>query len=130
MHYTDHAKISARKFGGMPKDYMHLHKLMDSTKHHFPHYMHRVFSHNTWFVQVLDDLLGPTITNSDNQEISVRDILHAHLREDHSDVAPTIQDWLENLRLEPTEKGKRWVNRPDPKELYWLQQQKPNTENI
>lgn len=125
MHYYDHAKISARKFGGKPEDYVKLHKLMDSSKHQFPHFLHRIFSHNTWFIQVIDDLMGPVITNSEGKEVSVRDILHAHLREDHNGKCPTIQDWMDNIQLK--EGHSPWVNRPDPKELYWLKNQ--NTQN-
>lgn len=117
MHYLDHAKISARKFGGKPEDYVHLYRLIDSSKHHLPHWMHRIFSHNTWFVSVIDELVGPTITNSDGKQVSVRDILHEHLREDHDGKCPTIQDWTRCLKMDTTE---RWINRPDPKELHWL----------
>lgn len=129
MHYTDHAKISARKFGGKPEDYCYLHRLIDSSKHHFPHFMHRLFSHNTWFISVIDDLIGPTITNSNGSPVSVRDVLHEHLREDHDGKCPTIQDWMENIEVKA--KPNSWINSPSRKEIHWLKSQNTNekTEN-
>jgi hypothetical protein len=126
MHYSDHALLSVRKFGGQPEDYIQLHKLMDSSKHHFPNFMHRMFSHNTWFVSVVDELMGPTIKNSDGWDIPVRDILHEHMREDHNGHCPTILEWTENIDL----KGKTasWINRPDPKELHYLKNLKMQTD--
>ncbi len=119
MHYHDHARLSARKFGGKPEDYMTLHKLMDSSKHFFPSWQHRIFSHNTWFVMVVDELIGPHIINSNGKKVSVRDILHEHLKEDHNGKTPTPQDWLKTIRFETDE---MWVNRPDPRELEWLKE--------
>jgi hypothetical protein len=123
MHYNDHAKISARKFGGKSEDYIKLHKLMDSSKHHLPHWQHRAFSHNTWFVSVMDELIGPYITNSDGNQVSVRDILHEHLKEDHSGKVPTLQDWARNIKFEKME---GWENHPDAREMSWLKQKEEN----
>jgi hypothetical protein len=125
MNYHDHAKISARKFGGKPEDYIELHELLDSSKYHLPSWQHRAFSHNTWFISIVDKLYGPTIINSDGKEVSVRDILFEHLKEDHSGKVPTIADWAKNIKFEKME---GWENRPDARELSWLkekQEEKP-----
>lgn len=119
MHYYDHARLSVRKFGGVPEDYLELHRLMDSSKHHLPNAAHRAFSHNTWFIEILDNLMGPTITNSEGKDVPVRDILTEHLKEDHSGKIPTLQDWARVIKFDTKE---TWMNRPDPEKLRWLKE--------
>lgn len=108
--YIAHSESSVKKFGGKVEDYIKIHKLMDSSKFHQNLYTHRIFSHNTWFVEVLCELLGEYITNSDNKSVLVRDICYQHLEEDHGKV-PTIKDWCSIITLERSSKT-MWINNP------------------
>lgn len=129
MHYYDHALLSAKKFGCTVQDTLRLHKLMDSSKFFFPASQHRLFSHNTWFIQVLTELVGDTVTNSLNgQTLSVRDILYEHLREDHNGKTPSMQDWLACIRIEVPEQHRDWFNRPRASDRTLLGQIKSQTQ--
>lgn len=131
MHYYDHALLNAKKFDCAPEDTLRLHKLMDSSKFFFPSSQHRLFSHNTWFVQVLTELVGDTITNSLNgQPLSTRDILYEHLKEDHNGRTPSLQDWLECIQFNVPDKHKDWFNRPRESDKLLLKQIKAIPQNI
>lgn len=45
-----HAESSARRFGGVPKDYLEIHNIMDSSKAVFADNRHRALTHNSWFI--------------------------------------------------------------------------------
>ena len=113
MHYYDHALLSAKKFNCNISDTLHLHRLMDSSKHFFPASQHRLFSHNTWFIQVLTELVGDVIPNTNTgQSMSTRDILFEHCKEDHNGIVPSLQDWLTCVRFEIPQEHKTWFNNP------------------
>ena len=122
MHYYQHAELSAKKFNCNIEDTLKLHKIMDSSKNYHVHFTHRLFSHNTWFIQIVTDLIGDTIPNTKmGGYLSTRDILFEHLREDLNGECPTIKDWLNsfeslNIKLEAT----RWFNRPRKSDLELL----------
>ena len=46
-HPNVHAKSSAKKFGGKPEDYIHLHEWLDETKGWFGDSLHRMFRHHS-----------------------------------------------------------------------------------
>ena len=123
MHYTDHAKLSSVKYGCSEEDTLFLHKIMDSSKYHHVHYTHRMFSHNTWFVQVITELVGDTVLNSiTGEQMSTRDILFEHIREDLNGECPTIKDWLENIKFDVPAKNTRWINNPRNSDKELLKQ--------
>lgn len=96
-----HARNSVKMYGGSIKDYLPLHDWMDSTKAAYADFAHRAILHNTFGIFLGEQLFGTTITNSDGKEVSVRDILEMHVKEDTGGRIPTIQDWLKNLPAEP-----------------------------
>ncbi len=113
MHYYDHALLSAKKFNCNMADTLPLHRWMDSSKHFFPANQHRMFSHNTWFIQVLTELLGDVVLNTKTGEsMSTRDILFEHCKEDHNGIVPSLQDWLQCIRFEIPVEHKSWFNNP------------------
>ena len=93
-----HAKSSARKFGGQPEDYINIHNFMDSSKGAVASNMHRMLTHNSWFIAPdgpLEKAFGVFITNSEGKDISVRDIGEQHILEDFGHkFIPTVQDYL------------------------------------
>jgi hypothetical protein len=103
-----HAKNSARRYGGKPEDYLPIHNLMDSSKGSIGDNRHRALTHNSWFVSAggpLELIFGVVIKNSDNKEISVRDIGEQHILEDFGmRFIPTPQDYLQEMEI------KEWMN--------------------
>lgn len=96
-----HSQSSARRFGGIPEDYLPIHNLMDSSKGAIADNRHRVLTHTSWFLsEILEKIFGVTITNSDGRKISVRDIGEQHILEDFGGrFIPTAQDYIEKMEF-------------------------------
>ena len=98
-----HAKSSARRYGGVPEDYMDIHVFMDSSKGAIADNRHRALTHNAWFIMnVLPKVFGHTRVNSDGRTYSIRDIGEEHVAEDFGmKFIPSAQDWLEQIPFQP-----------------------------
>lgn len=92
-----HAESSARKFGGKPEDYQKIHDWFDATKEAWADFRHRALRHHSQGIFEAERQFGPTITNSEGQQVPVRLIGEQHVREDCGRI-PSIQDWLQNLQ--------------------------------
>ena len=97
-----HATSSARKFGGIPEDYIEIHNLLDSSKGTIADSRHRALTHTAWFVgTILEKIFGVTITNADGKKISVRDIGEQHVLEDFGGrFIPSAQDYLQEMDVQ------------------------------
>ncbi len=105
-----HAKNSARKWGGKPEDYQALHDFFDSSKAAMPDIRHRAILHSAFGIFVLERVFGTTITNSDGRAVCVRDIGEDHVIEDLGFI-PTMERWLKHMPIEDWMGGSR---RKDP----------------
>lgn len=94
-----HAQSSAKKWGGVPEDYIEIHNFMDSSKGAIADNRHRALTHNSWFLSVvLERVFGVTITNSDGRKVSVRDVGEQHVLEDFGGrFIPSAQDYLQEI---------------------------------
>jgi hypothetical protein len=103
-----HAMASAKKFGGVPEDYIEIHNLMDSSKGCIGDNRHRCITHNSWFISAdgpLERIFGVVIKNSDGKQVSVRDVGEQHILEDFGmRFIPTPQDYLQEMEMVP------WMN--------------------
>lgn len=101
-----HAVSSVKKFGGVPEDYLDIHRVMDSSKGAIPDNRHRALTHNSWFLStILERIFGYSIRNSAGKEVSVRDIGEQHILEDYANkFIPTAQDYLAEMEF------KDWMN--------------------
>lgn len=101
-----HALSSARRFGGVPEDYMDIHNLMDSSKSAMPDNRHRALTHNSWFIgTILERIFGATFVNSAGKTVSVRDVAEQHVLEDYGGrFIPTAQDFLQEIEY------REWMN--------------------
>lgn len=101
-----HAESSARRFGGIPEDYIEIHNLMDQSKGAIPDSRHRALTHTSWFLSVvLERIFGTVIENSDGKKVSVRDVGEQHILEDFGGrFIPTPQDYLEGMDM------KEWMH--------------------
>lgn len=95
-----HAESSVTKFGGQVKDYLEIHNFMDSSKAHIADHRHRALFHSAFGCFIVEKVFGITITNSDNKEISTRDIAEQHILEDLGFI-PTFQDYANCMTIEP-----------------------------
>lgn len=91
-----HAESSVRRWGGVPEDYLEVHKFLDSTKLHFETWQHRAILHNTFGVGICEQVFGDVIKNSEGKLVEVRYIAIRHIEEDCGFV-PTIKEWLHDL---------------------------------
>lgn len=94
-----HAKNSAKKWGGKPEDYVALHDWFDQTKSALPDMRHRAILHSSFGIFLLEQQFGHNITNSDGKRVSVRDIGEDHVVEDLGFI-PTLERWLQHLPIE------------------------------
>lgn len=107
-----HARSSARRFGGVPEDYLAIHDLMDSSKASFPDNRHRALTHNSWFLFILEKVFGHEIELHDPEtgevlvrKASTRDVGEQHILEDYGNkYIPTASDYLEGMEFQ------EWMN--------------------
>jgi len=98
MKPNTHSISSAKRFGGVPEDYMEIHAFLDHTKMLFPDNRHRALLHNSWGIYVCERVFGTTITNSDDKVVNVRSIAEQHIFEDFGNkFIPTVQDYLQEM---------------------------------
>lgn len=101
MTYYEHSLLSVYKFGN-PELFYHyflIHKFLDSSKLLLPNLKHRLLLHNTYGVELSIKKFGDHLPNG----VLTRDVAFEHLREDHSNVTPTLVDWYKSTDLQ--EKG-------------------------
>lgn len=101
-----HAKNSAKKYGGIPEDYQNIHDFFDSSKQALPDIRHRAVLHSAFGIFVLERVFGTTITNSEGKKVCVRDIGEDHVLEDLGFI-PTLERWLKNTPIETWMSGTR-----------------------
>jgi len=105
-HPLEHAKSSARKFGGKPEDYLRVHQWFDESKSMMADYRHRSLRHHAEGIFLAETIFGVTIRNSENKDVPVRYIGEQHVREDLGRI-PSFQDWAEMIRPAPWMYGQR-----------------------
>lgn len=99
-----HAVSSARRFGGVPEDYLEIHRWFDASKAHLADFRHRALRHHAEGIFECERQFGVTVVNSNERHIPVRWVGEQHVKEDLGFV-PTLADWLMKIRPEP------WMNR-------------------
>lgn len=95
-HPIQHARNSARRFGGKPEDYMAIHHWFDETKAWCADMRHRAMRHHAQGIFECEKIFGYEITNSEGKQVQVRYIGEQHVIEDLGFI-PTAQDWLNNM---------------------------------
>lgn len=94
-----HSRSSVKEWGGKIEDYIHLHEKMDSSKVAHATMKHRAIFHSSFGIYLLADIFGNTIVNSDNIEVSVRDIAERHVLEDLGTI-PSLDKWLNDMTIQ------------------------------
>jgi hypothetical protein len=57
-HPLEHAKSSARKFGGCPEDYQAIHDWFDESKSYLADFRHRSLRHHTEGIFMAEKIFG------------------------------------------------------------------------
>jgi hypothetical protein len=100
-HPYDHARSSARRFGGVPEDYVALHSWFDESKKMYANWRHRALRHHSEGIFMAEAIFGYTITRaSDGKLVPTRLVGEQHVREDLGWI-PSMQDWFKHLAHEP-----------------------------
>lgn len=94
-----HSKIHARKWGGVPEDYLPINDFLDCTKMALPDVRHRMMLHNSVGCYIAERIFGTNITNSDGKLVSVRDIAESHIIEDIGRI-PTLEQCFKTMSIE------------------------------
>lgn len=106
-HPYHHALSSAKKWGGEPEDYLHIHEWFDATKAHFADARHRAMRHHSEGIYLMESVVGVTMTLSSGRIIPTRWVGEQHVHEDLGRI-PTLADWLTHLRPQG------WMMRSSP----------------
>lgn len=109
-----HARISAKKFGGIAEDYLAIHDFMDCTKMALPDVRHRMMLHNSVGCFIAERVFGHTITNSENKTVHVRDVAEAHIIEDLGFI-PTLEKCFSGMAIEAWMSGGVHKHKEDSK---------------
>jgi hypothetical protein len=97
-----HAQNSAKKYGGVPEDYVDIHDFMDLSKGTISDNRHRALTHNSWFmINVIPRVFGAVRVNSDGRKYVPSQIAEDHIAEDFGmKFIPTAQDWLQEIPMD------------------------------
>jgi len=98
-HPLVHAKNSAKRFGGVPDDYIEIHQWFDMSKEAMSDMRHRALRHHTVGIYDAERLFGKSIVNSDGKEVFVRYIGEQHILEDLGFI-PSLEDWFINMEMQ------------------------------
>jgi len=94
-----HAKMTVKKYGGKPEDYLAIHNFIDQTKMCMPDVRHRALLHSSFGCYMVEQMFGVYITNSEGKDVSTRDVAEEHIIQDLG-FTPTVEKWLGNLPIE------------------------------
>ena len=105
-HPYQHAVSSSRKWGGDPKEYLHIHEWFDATKAWIGHSKHRMFRHHSEGIFECEKIFGPSFINSDNKIVYTRYVGEQHVKEDCNNYIPTAKEWVDMIS---SGKPKEWA---------------------
>lgn len=103
-HPLWHSARDVTEWGGMPEDYVHVHKFMERSRRHVPDSRHRALFHNSFGISVIEGILGSSLLNSDGRLVPVREILEGHVLADLG-VVPSLDEAFHGMRVMP------WMSR-------------------
>lgn len=110
-----HAESSARKFGGDPQDYIHIHNWFDETKQYTGNWTHRALRHHSAGIQWAVATFGDRITTFDGKVVPVKLVAEQHVKEDCGFI-PTPDTWLSPLLRHPND----WMLKVKTKKKHQL----------
>src|SRR5438067_6651308 len=106
-HPWQHALSSARRFGGVPEDYVALHEWFDASKEHLADLRHRALRHHSQGIFEAQRAFGETLLRSDGERVPTRLVAEQHVLEDLGWI-PSLADWFRQIQTTP------WMRRGAP----------------
>jgi hypothetical protein len=103
-----HAVSSAKKWGGVPDDYIKIHDFFDASKESWADPRHRALRHHTQGIFECERTFGHAIQISTGRMIPVRWIGEQHVKEDCGFI-PSMQDWFCQIKMQ------KWMGEPPVK---------------
>lgn len=104
-----HSRVHAKKYGGVPDDYVDIDDFIDSSKQAVADVRHRAILHSAFGCFIVEKVFGRTRVNSAGKTYSPRDVAEDHIQQDLGFI-PTMDKYLNNMEIQPwmsgTEKGK------------------------
>lgn len=115
MNSWQHALSSARKWGGIPSDYIEIHEFIDSSKQVLGDVRHRSIYHHTLGVYLCQRIFGHALTvpkknGHGTYAVPVRMIAERHILEDLGWL-PSPADYIDGMPV------KAWMSGSKRKEL-------------
>ena len=115
-----HARIHAKKYGGVPADYVDIDDFIDSSKQAVADVRHRSILHSAFGCYIVERVFGRTKFNSDGKEFSPRDIAEDHIQQDLGFI-PTMEQYLNNMTIQPWMSGTEKRNMKHPTKFIKLE---------
>ena len=98
-----HCESSARLFGGVPEDYIPIHKFLDCSKLFLSDWRHRALLHNTLGVHLCEIIFGDFYKlASSEKNVCTRTVAEQHIKEDLN-FLPTPGDFISEMPI------RRWM---------------------
>jgi hypothetical protein len=105
MKTFEHAKLHAKKYGGVLEDYIDIDNFLDSSKITHGTVKHRSILHHTFGTFLVEQFFGITRVNSEGKTYSTRDIAEDHIIQDLGWL-PSPEDYLKHMSAES------WMGNP------------------
>jgi hypothetical protein len=110
-----HSEASAKRFGGVPEDYLPIHKFLDQSKLYIGDWRHRALLHNTLGVTLCEQFFGDFYARpSDGEKVCTRTIATQHILEDLGALL-TPGEFLREMPV------RSWMNGLTQREKHYLQ---------
>ena len=102
-HPNIHSLSSVKKWGGKPKDYIHIHEWFDETKAWLGTSFHRIFRHHSEGIFICEEKFGKSFENSDGKTVYTRYVGEQHVKEDCNNYIPSAKEWIQvmNSKTKP-----------------------------
>lgn len=105
-----HARVHAKKYGGMPDDYVDIDDFIDSSKQAMADVRHRAILHSAFGCFIVERVFGRTRVNSAGKTYSPRDVAEDHIQQDLGFI-PTMEQYLGNMKVQDWMSGTEKRNR-------------------
>jgi hypothetical protein len=107
-----HSKVHAKKYGGVPDDYVDIDDFIDSSKQAVADVRHRAILHSAFGCFIVEQVFGRTRVNSAGKTYSPRDIAEDHIIQDLNFI-PSMEQYLNCMTIEKWMGGAKKHNRPN-----------------
>lgn len=100
MNATIHSELSAKRRGGVPEDYYHLHDFIDCSKEVEATNKHRFLTHSMFFVkEAMIPIFGNSIHIANGKPVNMKDMLEQdHIVADYGGkFIPTLNDFVDEI---------------------------------